>query len=279
MKILFVDDEKIVREGMKTMIDWQAIGCDDFMTASTVTDAVSIIHRYHPEIVITDICMQQTTGIELAKMIKQRLPDTVIILLSAYDSFEYAREAIEIGVVKYLLKPLFPKELETVIREACEEVKKRAYLRQLLLEKNAGFQARVENNVSAGNDLYPDTRGESFRTDPEKLAIQAVNFIKKNFCDESFTINKLAVTLHISRGYLAKIFKRYCGQSTIEYLNDLRINKAKELLGSSKMTQSQIAECVGYANVYYFNAQFKKAIGITPGDYRKIKNINRNEKP
>ncbi|HHV11116.1 MAG TPA: response regulator [Clostridiales bacterium] len=118
MKILFVDDEKIIRDGMRELIDWKKLNCTRLVMAKNVAEAIEILERENFDLVITDICMQKMTGIEFAKYIKKTRPHIKVIILSAYENFSYAREAIEAGVLKYMLKPVIPSELEDAVLEA-----------------------------------------------------------------------------------------------------------------------------------------------------------------
>ena len=105
-KTLFVDDERLIREGISNLIDWERITGQELTLAENAKVALKYLEHEKYEIVISDIYMQDMNGIELAKCIKGKWPDVVVILLSAYEDFDYARKAIEAGVFKYLLKPV-----------------------------------------------------------------------------------------------------------------------------------------------------------------------------
>ena len=114
-KTLFVDDERLIREGISNLIDWERITGQELTLAENAKVALKYLEHEKYEIVISDIYMQDMNGIELAKCIKGKWPDVVVILLSAYEDFDYARKAIEAGVFKYLLKPVIPEELEDAV--------------------------------------------------------------------------------------------------------------------------------------------------------------------
>ena len=116
-KTLFVDDERLIREGISNLIDWERITGQELTLAENAKVALKYLEHEKYEIVISDIYMQDMNGIELAKCIKGKWPDVVVILLSAYEDFDYARKAIEAGVFKYLLKPVIPEVLEDYRRE------------------------------------------------------------------------------------------------------------------------------------------------------------------
>ncbi len=122
LKTLFVDDERLIREGISNLIDWKLITGQELMLAENGDAALEYLENNDCDIVITDIYMQDINGIELAKCIKEKWPSVIVILLSAYEDFEYAQKAIEVGVFKYLLKPVIPEELEEAVQEAILQV-------------------------------------------------------------------------------------------------------------------------------------------------------------
>ena len=110
-KVMFVDDEILIREHIRDYVDWDKEGfiyCGD---ASDGEMALPLIEKWKPDILITDIRMPFMDGIQLSKIVKQRLPNTKIVILSGHDEFEYARTALRIGVEEYLLKPIGPSDL------------------------------------------------------------------------------------------------------------------------------------------------------------------------
>jgi len=134
LNILFVDDEKIIRDGMEVVINWSRIGCSKLVMAENGSRALDIMEKEAFDLVITDIYMQKMSGIELAKEIKERWPMVKVIILSAYEDFNYAREAIAAGVFKYLLKPVTPEELEAAVTEAMAEINWSYHLKNQMIE-------------------------------------------------------------------------------------------------------------------------------------------------
>lgn len=117
LKIFLVEDEMIMREGIKKNIDWEK---ENFIFAGDAADgelAYPLILQNKPDILITDIKMPFMDGLELSRLVKAELPDIKIIVLSGYDEFDYAKEAIDIGITEYMLKPVTSaKLLETLHR-------------------------------------------------------------------------------------------------------------------------------------------------------------------
>lgn len=134
MKVFLVEDEYIVREGIKNNIDWEKNGYDFCGEASDGELAFPMISEKRPDIVITDIRMPFMDGIELSRMIKEEYPEIKIIILSGHEEFEYAKAAIQIGVEEYLLKPINGDELLQVVNRVAQKIKEEKDSRETLQE-------------------------------------------------------------------------------------------------------------------------------------------------
>ncbi|MGL4738749.1 MAG: response regulator [Cellulosilyticaceae bacterium] len=116
-KILLVDDEEEIRRGIIRRIKWQELGFEVVGEAENGVEALDQIERYTPDVVVTDIKMPFMDGIRLAENIHDRYPTTKVIILSGFDDFEYAREALKLGVMRYILKPINSYEMHELLRE------------------------------------------------------------------------------------------------------------------------------------------------------------------
>jgi two-component system response regulator YesN len=124
VKVVLVEDEYVVREGIKK-IDWESHGYEFCGEASDGEMALPIIREYEPDIVITDIKMPFMDGLELAGRIRKGYPNIQIVILSGYEEFSYAKEAISLGVAKYLTKPIGANELLKELDEIKEGIEKK----------------------------------------------------------------------------------------------------------------------------------------------------------
>lgn len=122
IRLFLVEDEIAMREGIKHRVKWRENGIDFCGEAGDGELAWPQIIEKKPDIVITDIKMPFMDGLQLSKLIRRELPDTRIIILSGYDEFEYAQEAIQIGVTDYILKPVMPEEMLERIRKLSAEI-------------------------------------------------------------------------------------------------------------------------------------------------------------
>lgn len=122
LKIFLVEDESIVREGLRDNIPWQQFGYEFVGEASDGEMALPLIRKTQPDILITDIKMPFMDGLSLSRIVSQEFPNTKIIIISGYDDFEYARQAIHVGVEQYLLKPITRSTLQKVLSEIREKI-------------------------------------------------------------------------------------------------------------------------------------------------------------
>lgn len=131
IKVFLVEDEFVVREGIKNNIDWSSHGYDFIGEASDGELAFPMIQKLKPDIVITDIKMPFMDGLELSRLIKKEFPFTEIIILSGYEEFEYAKEAIKIGVSQYLTKPINGEELLREVDLLASKIKEKRKEREI----------------------------------------------------------------------------------------------------------------------------------------------------
>ena len=116
-KVLIVDDEKMIRMGIKKVIPWPELGVGQVFTAGSAREALELLKENRPEIMITDIRMSGMSGLELIEAAKEILPALRVLVLTGYDSFEYARQSLRLKVQDFFLKPVEESDLSQAIRE------------------------------------------------------------------------------------------------------------------------------------------------------------------
>jgi two-component system, response regulator YesN len=135
-KLIFVDDEQDVREGLTHEIDWAQHGFEVVGTAENGKEAYELIERLNPDVIITDIMMPFLDGIGLSRLVREHYPQTKIILLTGFDEFEYAQQAVKLHIEEYVLKPFSTQELiDALVKVKArldEEVAQRENIGQLL---------------------------------------------------------------------------------------------------------------------------------------------------
>ncbi|RCW73222.1 response regulator transcription factor [Saliterribacillus persicus] len=154
-KILIVDDEMLIRQGIINYIEWENEGYKIIGEASNGEEAMELIHEHHPHILITDIVMPGMDGIELVKQVKEVNPDTEIIVLSSFENFDYVRQTFQNGVADYILKPkLNPEELLQTLKRITQKQQKStntvdntATIKNALVKAVQGYQSIREMDL------------------------------------------------------------------------------------------------------------------------------------
>lgn len=146
IKIFLVEDEAIIRKSIKNNLDWEKNG---FLFAGEAADgemALPMIQQAKPDIVITDIRMPFMDGLELSRILKKEMPEITIIILSGYGEFDYAREAIKIGVTEYLSKPITGEQLLEALNQVKKKIlkkrKQKEVAEEILQEKEQNLRSR-----------------------------------------------------------------------------------------------------------------------------------------
>ena len=124
LKVFLVEDEVVMRNGIKNNIPWEQEGFEFVGEASDGELAYPLIKREKPDILITDIRMPFMDGLELSRLVKKELPQIKIIILSGYNEFDYAKTAISIGVTDYLLKPISSAKLLEAVKKVGDMIEK-----------------------------------------------------------------------------------------------------------------------------------------------------------
>jgi len=149
-KVFFVEDEIVTREGIRDNVDWQANGFEFCGEAPDGEMALPLLQTTHPDVLITDIKMPFMDGLQLCQIVRDRLPSTKIVILSGHDEFEYAQQAIKLGVTEYLLKPVSAQDLHSVLKRIAaqlEQERKEQQVLQRLREQAEGSRDALRNEL------------------------------------------------------------------------------------------------------------------------------------
>lgn len=163
-KVLLVDDEALIREAISENIRWEDIGFKLMASCENGKEAMDVIRQTPPDLVLTDICMPYVDGIELARYIYENCPDTRTIIISGYDEFEYAKQAVRYQVMEYILKPITPSELTEILLKARERLDEIRAKRQTLRKLKGAYQ--INRPLLRGRFLNSLLRGDE---NPEGL--------------------------------------------------------------------------------------------------------------
>lgn len=174
--------------------------------------------------------------------LRQAGNNAYVIILTAYDTFSYAQTALRLGAVDYLLKPFHDGDLEAAITRV---------------------QQRNSRNAAEDTMVIGLKKG-----DKSKYVLEAMDYISRNYSNPDICVGTIAQYLGISEGHLSHTFKKETDYSILNYLTRYRIHKSMELLKDCRVKIYEVAEQVGYRDIAYFSATFKKLVGVSPSEYQ-----------
>lgn len=261
-RVLIIDDEFMIREGLKLTIDWQSMNCIIAGEAEDGDEGLKLIKELKPDIIITDIRMPGLSGLEMISKIKKEKKNCKIIILTGYRNFEYAQQAIRLGAFRLLLKPSKEEEILDALRDAIEELEQKNSDEKLL----NNYKTKMEEFYDISNNKKETIQGTN---KPSYLVKKAIDYMKENYSN-NIGLQTVADKLYISTWYLSKLLKKETGSTFIDVLNNIRINESKRLLEDPKYKIYEICNIVGFTDTAYFVKLFKKISGITPTDYRNL---------
>ncbi len=337
---MIADDDYNVRAGLLELIPWEELGAKVVLAAENGEQIANALGENEIDLIITDIRMPIMNGIELARYVKEHFKHIQIILLSAYAEFEYAHEAINLGVRQYILKPISIEKINSLIEIIREIAKEKEYETTLnsrindsslkdnlkrilesgdfscldsLIDMKQGdshvnhtilqnyyhlFLEVLDEYTKANNMLfyYQDvfsgfsscnTKDEFCTfvrekyllvqeirlgkiTKNEQLIMAVKNYISERYSDDGLNVQIVADVFDLSADYLSRLFKAEENVPLLEYIMNVRMSKAKELISQTKLSINRIAEQVGYMNAKHFMRQFKKRYGMTAIQYRSV---------
>lgn len=394
-KVLVADDEYIIRRGIISFLRQY----EDFELVAEAEDgemALGLAAEMSPDVFFVDINMPFLNGLQFIKKLKEINPKAIVVIITGYDRFEYAREALKLGVFEYLLKPLMEDPFDEMIKQVRDRLQRResedkyldwaksmlaqnrTYLASNFLQKaleghytpeeirdrsqylklsipeaftvtlvsleyqktadvkstwnedllffvaeniaNEIFNS-IENSNSCqdrhGNlvvisaaeteqeakgkveqfsklleehlpvrSIIIQAKGQGYSqiADTYEFAVGRIKeletgssvikdiklFIETCYSKEDFSFQDVAKHVNLSVQHLSKMFRREMGVTFVDYLTSVRIRKSIELLQNDDLRIYEIAELTGYTNQHYFSNVFKKYLGVSPAEYRKI---------
>lgn len=245
-KVVIIDDEPIIVEGLSRVVDWGKYGLALCGTAEDGREGLEVVRREKPDMIITDISMPELDGLAMIAALKSEFPHMEICILTGYRDFDYAQEAIRLGVTRFLLKPSDMKEIEEALRTMTENLKKK--------------------NIPAG-----ETAGEKQEDHASSFIVKnALAYMEEHY-KEHLTLSEVAEQIYVSQWHLSKLLNRYEKKNFSEILNQIRICRAKELLKNPALRIGDVAEEVGFLDTGHFSRVFKKLTGVSANEWRNTR--------
>ncbi len=239
IKLLVVDDEDNIRNGISNYIRLHSDRVDKIYTACNGQEAIDIIVRSRPEVMLLDVQMPGKDGLEVMKEAKTLDILPITIILSGYDEFKYAQAALKYGAKEYMLKPCRSTEILKMVNEAIGDI------------------LGEESKEGEGNEVT-----ENY------LVNRAVEYINEHY-NENLTLAGVANKVEISASYLSSLFSGNMNCCFVDYLNGIRIEHACFYLRQNRMKIYEIAFKVGFHDEKYFSKVFKKVKGVSPAQFKK----------
>ena len=238
-RVILIDDERLIVEGLRKVVKWSDFDCQVVATAGDAAEGTALIRELQPHILFTDIRMPGQDGLTMLAGLRSEFPDMQVAVLTGYRDFSYAQEAIRLGVARFLLKPSKMDEILEALTVMTERLKKNA------------AESEEPENPTAGRFLVH----------------QAIAYMEKHYA-EKLTLQEVADACYISQWHLSKILNRYAEKNFYDILNSLRVQAAKQLLTDPRLRIGEIGEMVGYVDTAHFARVFKKLTGMSANEYR-----------
>jgi len=283
-KILVVDDEELIREGIKVIIERLGMFEGGIRTAANGTEALRIYTEFMPQVILTDIKMPEIDGLELIRKIREKGDHgTKVIIISGYGDFDYARTAIKYGVVGYLLKPVNRREIAELLQTLICTIKSEEQVRKssLAVTMKTGVNEPIKKEMDLDKKQNQIDCNSSIKINIS-IVEQALEYIDKNYASH-ITLVEVSNHINMNDSYFSTLFKKTIGKNFIDYLTNFRIEKAKEYLMNPQAKVYEISSEIGYMGEKHFFKVFKKITGLSPNEYRnnyfklKQKNDNKNK--
>ncbi|TLS49259.1 response regulator [Paenibacillus antri] len=249
-KLLIVDDEPQILDGIKRTLDWEKLGFGQIETSETCEGAIAKAVEFEPDLAIFDVCIGKERGYTaIRKLNELRLP-AAYIMMSGYSEFEYALEALHCGVKDYLLKPVERGKLQTLVERII-----------------------VEDLNGTLEDAHPDDRNVDpvlgMRYDSlSKLTNRILLMVKAEY-DQNLNLKTVANRFRMNGTYLGQLFLKETQMKFSEYLMVYRMLRARDRIQTTDEKISTIALSVGYANLNYFYTHFQAYFNKSPSDLRR----------
>lgn len=250
IQLMLVEDEEIIRRGIRELI---RRADQEFMIVKEAVngkEALDYLSRNTVDAVITDIRMPQMDGLHMVQKIRLQHDKMPIVIVSGHSDFVYAQKALQCGVTDYLLKPLENRALVAALSKVRQALH---HIRPELVD----HEAKEELEYSA------PSMGEGRR-----LLRKLKAYIKQH-PEEDLRLPTLAERVHLNASYLSQLFKQEEGRNLSDFITEVRIQRACQLLQTTELKVYDIARLSGYQSPKHFMLVFKQQTGSTPSMYRE----------
>ncbi|WP_099205551.1 response regulator transcription factor [Scatolibacter rhodanostii] len=335
-QVLIVDDDKLARKGLISIVPWKECGLQVAGDVSNGVIALDFIANNKVDMVVVDLSMPALSGLDFIKESKKRYPNLNYVVLSFHEGFEYVQSALRLGALDYISKLRLEQEdctevffrakalldrahqedmgqeettsNEAVVDSICEKIEQlywvyhkdvfeeimdtiqrehitgkplyRIMIKMLNIIKNTfsivldeHYYEKTGNEVEAirkiNRDLYEQVGQMQDNTRLEILILKSIIYIHQHLVSHHLKSEKIADAVNISRGYFSISFKKFTGYTVSNYIRKERVNLAKKIMKTEKMSVSELAYRVGYKDEKYFSRIFYEQEGVSCSEFRK----------
>lgn len=260
--VQIVDDEPIVRMGLKNLIPWESLGFMVSCDAQNGQEAWEQYCRYTIDLIITDIEMPIMNGLDYIKQLRSKSASVEILILTAYEEFEYAKTALQNSVTDYILKPIDEELIIDTLKRVRHNLQKKKVIEKLYLEDDpVAEEAKLPN----ADLMMEEAKCKNV------VVRQAYQYVITHIDDkDKVSLSKISDTLGISKNYFCSLFKQETGENFLNFVSRMKIQRAKALLREENWRVYEVCDYLGYSDVTYFTRLFKKYVHMSPNEYKKI---------
>lgn len=243
-RFILVEDDFHIRNGLSRFFPWNTLGFQLVECFENGKKALDFLRINQVDVVLTDIRMPVMDGLTLAKEVKKIAPDTQIIFLTAYRSFDYAQEALDCGARNYIVKSTKYDDLIRIFNGIREDLD------------------RKSSPAVSHKEQIPDPAFDN------RIVREVISLIDADIARAS--LQRLADAVQLNPVYLSRLFKEKTGTNFSDYILKKKMETAAQLLKNTNCSIYEISELTGYSNDKNFSRAFKKYYGISPTGYRHI---------
>lgn len=261
-KIIIVDDEYLIRNLIRNCIDWDELEVEIIGEASNAHECLRLIDKNKPDIILTDINMPLTNGLDMTGLLLEKYPEIKVIIITGYDKFEYAKRSIRLGISDFILKPIDDEELKDAVLRLKEKI-----------EKEKAEINEVKNIKETIGDLTEIMEVEESDNGKSISINQIKKYIIKNISNPDLSLKSVANHFYLNSSYLSRFFKEKTNENFGEYIIKIKMEIALKMLENPNTKAYEISKKIGFDDPNYFSNWFKKCNGQSIKDYKK-NNIN-----
>ena len=257
LKVLVIEDERIIREGLILSIPWLSLNCEVVAQASNGEEGIEAIKTFLPDIVICDINMPILNGLD---MIKHTMNDYryEAIIISGYSEFSYAKEAMKYGIQEYILKPVDHQELTQALIRLVNKIKEKKVFNEFINQ----FSEKI--NILK---FKPDG-------DTSWVVRKMIEYVSEHY-HQKIIMSDLVEVCKQSATSLHQSFKKETGYTFNQFLNLYRVQLIISEIIKDELPINEIAFSHGYSDMKYFYEVFKKITGYSPSEIKRIIDLKR----